>query len=153
MAFETLQAEYGNMLSCVRCHRAGVVGESAPTETLAGPHLAGIGAKQSREYLLESIITPNKDIAQGFETVALQVKTDRPGRFKYYTGILKKETDAEIHVEVPERGLIPVPKADLVARERGPSAMPDEVAKPLTRRDLRDLVEFLSSLKDQPHQR
>jgi quinoprotein glucose dehydrogenase len=39
---------------------------------------------------------------------------------------------------------------DIVARRTGPSAMPDDLHKKLSRRELRDVVEFLSGLKDPP---
>ncbi len=55
-------------VECTRCHsihgKGGVV----------GPDLAGIGKRQTREYLLESILSPNKAIASGFENVTLVMK-------------------------------------------------------------------------------
>ena len=57
-------------VSCLRCHKitmsaaAGLGGE-------VGPELTGIGSRQNREYLLESIVTPDQKIAQGFESVVL----------------------------------------------------------------------------------
>ena len=36
-----------------------------------GPPLNGLGKDKTREYLLESIVDPNKQIAKGFETVEL----------------------------------------------------------------------------------
>jgi quinoprotein glucose dehydrogenase len=41
-----------------------------------------------------------------------------------------------------------IPAEDIVARRTGPSAMPDDLHKKLSRRELRDVVEFLSSLKE-----
>src|SRR5262249_35208682 len=50
-------------VSCLRCHKLhGEGGE-------VGPDLSDIGKRQNREYLLESIVDPNKQIAKGFETV------------------------------------------------------------------------------------
>jgi len=43
--------------------------------------------------------------------------------------------------------LIVVPVAAIDSRTRGTSAMPADLVKQLTRRDLRDLVEYLASLK------
>ena len=45
-------------VSCVRCHTVHGTGG------IVGPVLDGIGAKQNREYLLESIVLPNAKIAQ-----------------------------------------------------------------------------------------
>jgi len=41
-----------------------------------------------------------------------------------------------------------IPAADIESRRTGPSAMPDDLHKKMTRRELRDVVEFLASLKD-----
>ena len=57
-------------LACARCHRVGT--ESGGE---AGPNLAGIGAKNTRENLLESIVKPNAKIAPGFDTVLITRKS------------------------------------------------------------------------------
>ena len=121
---------------CVRCHK--VRGEGGEV----GPDLTGIGTKQPRTYLLESIVVPNQAIAQGFESVVL-AKTDGT----VVTGVLKSEDDKTVKVMTAEAKLIEVPKADIEERKRGPSAMPDDLSKKLSRSERRDLVEFLSNLK------
>ena len=40
-----------------------------------GPELGDIGLKQKRDYLLEAIVLPNKQIAKGYESVLI-TKTD-----------------------------------------------------------------------------
>jgi quinoprotein glucose dehydrogenase len=123
-------------VSCLRCHKIqGTGGE-------VGPDLAGIGSKQNREYLLESITLPDKQIAKGYETVVL---TLNDGQVK--SGILKSEDKKEVRLMTPEGTVIVVPIEEIDTRGRGPSAMPADVMKHLSRRDLRDLVEYLSSLK------
>jgi quinoprotein glucose dehydrogenase len=123
-------------VSCLRCHKVqGVGGE-------VGPDLTGIGGKQKREYLLESIVDPDKQIAKGYETVVLTLTN---GQVK--TGILKSEDKKEVRLMTPEGTVIVVPVAQIDTRSRGPSAMPADLMKHLSRRELRDLVEFLSSLK------
>ena len=121
---------------CVRCHK--VRGEGGEV----GPELTGIGSKQPRTYLLESIVVPNQAIAQGFESVVL-AKNDGT----VVTGVLKSEDDKTVKLMTAEAKLVEVPKPDIEERKRGPSAMPDDLAKKLTRSELRDLVEFLSGLK------
>src|SRR5206468_376613 len=56
---------YSNAVYCVRCHKAG--GEGGEV----GPDLTGVGTRQKRDYLLESIVYPSKQIAKGYETVVL----------------------------------------------------------------------------------
>jgi quinoprotein glucose dehydrogenase len=123
-------------VACVRCHKVdGVGGE-------VGPDLTGIGKRQPRDYLLESVVDPNRQIAKGYETVVL-VLTD--GQMK--TGILKAEDAQKVQLMTPEGALVSVPKADIDERTRGKSAMPEDLVRSLSRLDVRDLVEFLSSLK------
>jgi quinoprotein glucose dehydrogenase len=123
-------------VSCLRCHKVeGTGGE-------VGPDLAGIGSKQKREYLLEAIVDPDKQIAQGYETVLLTLVD---GKVK--SGILKSEDKTEVRLMTPEGAIIVVPVAEVDTRSRGPSAMPADLVRHLSRRDLRDLVEFLASLK------
>jgi quinoprotein glucose dehydrogenase len=54
-------------LGCYRCHRAGGNGGDV------GPSMDKIGSKRDREYLLRSIVSPNADYAEGFETVLLKL--------------------------------------------------------------------------------
>ncbi len=124
-------------VSCLRCHKVGGVGGEV------GPDLTGIGSKQKRDYLLESIVDPNKEIAKGFESVVL-VLTD--GQTK--TGILKSEDAREVRLMTAEGQLIAVAKDRIDERLRGPSAMPADLAQKLSGAELRDLVEYLASLRE-----
>lgn len=121
---------------CLRCHK--VNGEGGEV----GPDLTGIGARQSREYLLESIVLPNKQITQGFESTIVTMKSGVT-----YAGIVKGETATELDLNSPEDGPLKLKKPDLQTRERGPSAMPEEARQVLTKQELRDLVEYLANLK------
>lgn len=121
---------------CLRCHK--VNGEGGEV----GPDLSGIGAKQSREYLLESIVLPNKQIAPGFESTIVTMKSGT-----IYAGVVKSETATELELNSPEDGLVKLKKENIQMRERGPSAMPEELRQILTKREVRDLVEFLANLK------
>jgi quinoprotein glucose dehydrogenase len=123
-------------LSCVRCHK--IKGEGGDV----GPDLAGIGSKQKRDYLLESIVLPSKQIAKGYETVVLTLKN---GQIR--SGILKAEGAKEIKLMTAEGQLITVDKKQVDERETGKSAMPEDLIKYLSKSELRDLVEFLAGLK------
>ena len=70
---------YKSEVSCLRCHKAAGEGVGE-----VGPDLTGIGGKQKRDYLLESIVEPNKQIAKGFETVELTLAS---GQIR--SGVLK----------------------------------------------------------------
>jgi quinoprotein glucose dehydrogenase len=131
---------YKTEVSCLRCHKAAGEGVGE-----VGPDLTGIGSKQKRGYLLESIVEPNKQIAKGFETVELTLSS---GQIR--SGVLKSEDAKEVRLMTPEGALIVVPKSKIEERRSGKSAMPEDLIKHLSRKEVRDLVEFLASLKEAP---
>ncbi len=47
-------------------------------------------------------------------------------------------------------GKLVVPKSDVDERHQGKSAMPQDIVTKLSKRELRDLVEFLAGLRDKP---
>ena len=123
-------------VSCVRCHKvAGRGGD-------VGPELSKIAKEKDRKYLLESIIDPNRAIAKNFESVML--RTDDG---VVISGVLKRETDDSIQVMTAEGRLLDIDKQIVEARKKGRSAMPEDLHKRLTPLELRDLIEYLSTLK------
>jgi len=123
-------------VSCLRCHKVGDRGSEV------GPALDKVSVDKPRAYLLESIVDPNRQIAKGFETVVLA--TDDA---KVHIGILKAEDEQNVRLITAEGQTIVIPKATIEERSRGQSAMPDRIPKQLTKAELRDLVEYLSTLK------
>jgi quinoprotein glucose dehydrogenase len=126
---------------CQRCHRLDGQGGDV------GPQLNGISAdkEKDRRYLLEAIVQPNAKIAKGYETVVLTLADDR-----VVSGIIKMEDKKQVKLVTAEAKELTIPLDEIVSRRTGPSAMPDDLYKKLSRRELRDLVEFLSSLKEPP---
>ena len=61
-------------------------------------------------------------------------------------GVVKSETDTELQM-VTETGPVTVAKSEITIRKASPSPMPDNIAQPLSKQDLRKLVEFLASQK------
>ncbi|MCI0537643.1 MAG: hypothetical protein L0Z50_20705, partial [Verrucomicrobiales bacterium] len=64
-----------------------------------------------------------------------------------YAGIAKNENAGELVLNSPEDGIVIIKKADIKARERGLSAMPEGINSILSKEELRDLIEFLASSK------
>ena len=123
---------------CQRCHKlAGQGGE-------VGPPLDGVGKQHPREYLLEAILTPSKAIAKGYESVILETADGRT-----VSGVLRSKDAAGYVVVQGDGKVVTVPKADVDAEKPDKSAMPDDLHKKLSKRELRDVVEFLASLKDE----
>ena len=123
-------------VACLRCHKvAGQGGE-------VGPVLDGLATRHPVNYILESILTPNAVIAQGYESVLIETKDD-----EYYAGLIKQENDKELILESPEDGLITLDVNRIQSREKGLSGMPEGLYLMLSKRELRDLMAFLTSLK------
>jgi quinoprotein glucose dehydrogenase len=123
-------------LSCVRCHKVNEVGGEV------GPDLTKIAADKTREYLLESLVEPNKAIAKGFETVVLTLDDGRS-----VSGIIKGETASELTLITAEAQTLAIPTAEILERNSGQSAMPADLTRQVSLMELRDLVEYLSTLK------
>lgn len=124
--------------NCAKCHTVDGVGTAEQ-----GPPLDGIGAKQTRQYLLDSLLKPNLHTVEGYETINLILKNGS-GCF----GLLKAENINELHVLTAEDGLIKINKQDVDVRQKGLSPMPEGLDQLLSKQDLRDLIEFMASLKD-----
>ncbi len=123
-------------VECIRCHKARDRGGEV------GPDLNGIGSRHDRRYLLESIVAPDRQIAKGFETLVIAAADGQ-----VHTGIVKEDTPDHIRLIKPDGKFVSVPKADIEDQKRGVSAMPQDLIKHVSRSDVRDLVEFLATLK------
>jgi quinoprotein glucose dehydrogenase len=125
------------VMACIRCHRAGGDGGDA------GPDLAGIGARFDREYLLEAVVKPNATIATGFDTIVLTLKNGGVA-----AGVVSSETADALTLRNTDNKLVEVKKSDIAKREGAPSGMPEIYGTILTKRELRDVVEYMASLRE-----
>jgi putative heme-binding domain-containing protein len=122
-------------LACLKCHAiAGAGGQ-------VGPDLVSIGASAPIDYLVESVLEPNKAIKEGYHSL---VVATREGRL--FTGIKVRETKTELVLRDSEDREITIPTNSIEERANGKSLMPDGLADTLTHRDFVDLVRFLSEL-------
>jgi quinoprotein glucose dehydrogenase len=121
---------------CVRCHRINGQGGDV------GPDLSHVGSQKDRHYLLESMVLPNKQIAQGFDSVTVVLSDG-----DVQAGVLKSETPTEIVLNSPDNGAVTIKKSEIKSRKAALSPMPEGLGKILSKQDLRNLVEFLNSLK------
>jgi quinoprotein glucose dehydrogenase len=122
---------------CIRCHR--VSGEGGEI----GPDLSALQQVTDRIYILESIVEPNAVIAAGFQNVMLSLKNGDT-----VWGIASFESSDEIVLtSVVDGKKRTYAIADVVDRKPLPSAMPPSFGLILSKRTIRDLVEFLATAK------
>ncbi len=120
---------------CIRCHKIGNRGGDV------GPNLTDLGLRAKRDYILESIVDPNKVIAPGFESAFVKTKDGQR-----ISGVVKKDDD-KVLVLADGTNVTTIQKDDIVSRKTAQSPMPQDISKQLTKFELRDLVEFLSQQK------
>ena len=119
---------------CTRCHLIDDWGGAV------GPELSTIGKEKDRRYLLESIVEPNKVIAEGFnQTIVLTDEGDT------IVGIKKSEDEDTLMLMDKDGKLIPIAKEAIDGSKKGLSSMPADLVKHLSKSEVRDLVEFLAS--------
>ena len=125
---------------CLRCHKCEI------GDSVVGPELTRIGATKDRADLLESVVLPNKKIAEGFETLVLTLTNGDivagTVASQDATGVKLKVADAQGKVQVQT-----VPLAQIKERQAAPSPMAPGMGEMLTRAELRDLIEYLATLK------
>ncbi|MCB0839472.1 MAG: HEAT repeat domain-containing protein, partial [Bacteroidetes bacterium] len=120
---------------CARCHAFGPYGGDV------GPNLSEVGLRLDRRQLLESMINPSAQIAPGFGIVSFTLKDG-----KEIAGIVASENATEVIFKEPVNGVEKILKSNIEKRQNALSSMPP-MGNIMTKRELRDMVEFLSSLK------
>jgi putative heme-binding domain-containing protein len=122
-------------LACFKCHAIAGAGG------LVGPDLVSIGASAQVDYLVESILVPNKAVKENYHS--LTVGTSKG---TVLTGIKVRETATELVLRDAEDREVTIPTDQIEERTVGGSLMPEGLADALTRSELVDLVRFLSEL-------
>ena len=111
-----------------------------------GPDLSKIDPQKSREYLLESILFPSAQIDERYASYEIETSDG-----KLVTGLKVSDGPRGVELLQADGRRILVPQQDIESiRVIRLSAMPDGVAEKLSRRQLRDLVAFLASLRAGP---
>lgn len=127
-------------VACSRCHKVGDEGVDF------GPALTEIGDKLDRRALYDSILDPSAGISFGFEGWAVET---RQGAELF--GIIASETADELAIKDQTGIVTRVKKADVTKREpQKSSVMPAGLAQVMTKQELVDLIEYLTTLKKRP---
>jgi quinoprotein glucose dehydrogenase len=121
---------------CSKCHALENAGQQI------GPSLKGVGTRLTRMELLESMFDPQSKVAPGYGIQTLEL-TDGTN----VTGTHMSETNETIVIKNPDGKLTTHSKALIKTAGKPVGVMPP-MKNLLTTREMRDLLEFLSSLKD-----
>lgn len=119
----------------MKCHAIGGAGGQV------GPDLVSIGASAQVDYLVESILLPNKAVKENYHS--LVVATDEG---QIITGIKIRQTDKELILRNSDDRELSIPLDAIDEQAPGASLMPAGLADSLTHQELVDLVRFLSEL-------
>jgi putative heme-binding domain-containing protein len=122
---------------CGKCHRVGDRGGDV------GPELTHIAGTRDSTFILESILTPSKSIASGYDTVLVVTK-----RGQYLTGIPRGD-DPDTLTLVDSQGRSQrIRKSEIDKRvPQTTSLMPENFREILTVAELQDLLAYLATLR------
>jgi putative membrane-bound dehydrogenase-like protein len=123
---------------CFACHRVDGVGSTI------GPDLSYIGRSSSREKLIESILTPSKEIAPQF--TSWQVVT-RDGKVRI--GMIVEEGPNSTVTIADNQGSLEIIHRNQIEERHAVSTsiMPDNLQELMTVQEFRDLIAFLCERK------
>jgi putative heme-binding domain-containing protein len=130
------QAIYAGKARCATCHSIGGEGGSV------GPDLAGVSSRRGLPYLLESLVSPEADVPTAYRAVEIVTKSGQN-----IGGIRLNEDDISIQLRDREGNLRSFFKDSLkeIRRDK-PSLMP-AYSSTLSKKELEDVVAYLSSLR------
>ena len=121
---------------CVRCHKI----KNGKGSDI-GPNLKSIGRQKDRAYLLEALAEPQKVIAKGYGAISLTLNDGST-----VAGSYRSEKNGIIEIRDANNKATKVKATDVKERSEVISTMPP-IGLILTKREVRDLIEYLASLK------
>ncbi|MDB5354333.1 MAG: hypothetical protein JWN24_786 [Phycisphaerales bacterium] len=121
--------------ACYQCHAVGGVGG------WLAPDLRAIGASSPADYIIDSILDPNKAVKDGFGGVTV---TTRDG--DSLSGIKVRQDDKTLILRDATRQEIAIPVSSIKQQKDVGSLMPTGLADTLTHQEFLDLARFLTEL-------
>ena len=127
-------------ITCSKCHVLTGKGSKV------GPDLTGIGAVQTPQYLIESVLKPSEIIVKGFETMYLMTNDGMA-----YNGLLVSQDEEEVVLMVDEDGVMEeyvfYPDEIAQMQKQDVSIMPGNFRDMLTTKEFYGVILFLLSQK------
>jgi quinoprotein glucose dehydrogenase len=123
-------------LSCTRCHAWW-----RDADERVGPNLFGVGRRLTRLQILESIVGPNRRTTPGFGARAFFLADGR-----VVSGRVFEESDTLVRLFDANNNPIALERAEITDERADLSAMPEDLAKSISPLEMRDLLEYLSTL-------
>lgn len=130
-----------SVTGCIACHQVQSVNQLGPHPK--GPELTAVGAGLQTELIIESIIWPKRQIKEGFEAAMLMLD-DGENVTGYITS--KDESTTSIRSMATNK-IVTVANESIDRAVKIGTVMPEGLTAFLTRKELRDLVAYLASLK------
>ena len=107
--------------------------------------MAAIGSKLGKDALLDSILNPSAAIAHEYVTWILDTKGQGQ-----VIGILPEDTPQCVVVKTENGEAIRLKPGEITGRRKSNlSMMPEDLVSKMTERQLVDVLEFLTTLKDE----
>lgn len=131
---------YSNTTQCVRCHMVGTRGNKV------GPDLTTIATRITPEQMLEALVAPAARIAPGFGRVTVVLKTG-----ERLEGSFDAETKTDMTITTNNQAKT-IARTDIEKLEFGGISPMPPMGLGLTKAELRDLVAYLSTLKEEVHE-
>jgi putative membrane-bound dehydrogenase-like protein len=124
--------------NCIACHQIGEEGR------MIGPPLSTVGQKLSKEQLYQAILYPNDAILMGYETWVVRTK-----KGETFAGLKTSDTPDQVTIKDTNGKYhdIDTPDIDRKVMQKM-SLMPEGLAGTMTMKELVDVVEYLSTLRN-----
>jgi quinoprotein glucose dehydrogenase len=119
---------------CIRCHKIGSTGG------VLGPDLSTVASRLSPEKILESLVNPQAELAEGYGLLVASLKDGST-----VTGSITKATGESYHLQSPDETESILDRS-LIASQILTSPMPP-AGTILSKNEIRDLIAFLSTLR------
>lgn len=127
----------GKLATCLACHIVNGIGRDF------GPDLSKVGARLTREQILESLHKPSKNIAKGYETWLVTLKDG-----SVQSGFVTHSDEGTITLKLPTGQPQTIQRDQIKSQQPQPvSLMPEGLLQSMTEQEAADLMALLAGLR------